>query len=152
MNRIFAMAVATALIVWPAVSLAQTTNTYTYDDLGRLTSASFPSGAKSGYHYDAADNRTKALTALNGVINSPPGCGTQVVTITGVPSYIPPISVTGSLTIIPCGDPDGDALHVISPTTAPTFTLAAGQSYSYQITVSDGNGGTGIGTITYLRQ
>jgi len=52
----------------------------------------------------------------------------------------------------PCGDPDGDSLTVISPTSAPTFTLAAGQSYSYQITVSDGNGGTGTGTITYTRQ
>lgn len=152
MRRIYALGALAALLIWPGVTSAQVTNTYTYDDLGRLTSVSYPSGAKTGYHHDAANNRTKTVTALNGVINSPPICGSQTVTITGVPGTAPPITVTGSLSIIPCGDPDGDALTLISPASAPVFTLAAGKSYSYPITVSDGNGGTAVATITYYRQ
>jgi len=117
-----------------------------------LKTVSYPSGPKTGYTYDAADNRIRAQTALNGVLNNPPVCGNAPVAITGVPGTAPPIQVTGSLTIIPCSDPDGDTMTVISPTTAPTFMLAAGQSYTYNITVSDGKGGTAVGSITYTRQ
>lgn len=153
MHRTWALFAVAGLLAAPVVSSAQTTTTsYTYDDLGRVKTVSYPSGAKSGYNYDTVDNRTTAQTALNGVLNNPPVCGNAPVAITGVPTFAPPIQVTGSLTIIPCSDPDGDTLTVISPTTAPTFTLAAGQSYTYNITVSDGKGGTAVGSITYTRQ
>jgi len=151
MHRIRALFIIAGLMAAPLTASAQTTNTYTYDDLGRLKSVTYPSGPKTGYNYDAADNRTKAQTALNGVLNSAPNCGVAYIPITVTPSSAPPVPITGSLTTIPCSDPDGDTMTVISPTTAPNFTLAAGQSYSYGITVSDGNGGVTPATVTYHR-
>lgn len=152
MRRIYAFAVVAVLSAMPLASSAQTTTTsYTYDDLGRLKTVSYPSGAKSGYNYDSTDSRTFGQTATNGVLDNPPGCGVLPINITGVPGVAPPISVTGTMNP-PCSDPDNDPLTVISPASAPTFTLAAGQSYSYNITVSDGRGGIATGTITYHRQ
>ncbi|MGN6424364.1 MAG: Ig-like domain-containing protein [Asticcacaulis sp.] len=156
MRCIHALFIVAALSATPLAAAAQTTtNSYTYDDLGRLQTVTYPSGAKTGYSYDNADNRTQAQTALNGVLgggpNHPPICVTQTINITGVPTYVPSISVTGTLSA-PCNDPDGDVLTVTSPTSAPTFTLSAGQSYSYNLTVSDGHGGTGTGTMVYHRQ
>lgn len=148
------------LISWAAAMLAaapvplwaQSTTSYTYDDFGRLKVVSHPSGAKTGYQYDAADNRTRVQAALNGVLNLSPVCGPHHITITGVPQNVPTITITGSITNSSCIDPDGDTLTVTNPTTAPVFTLSQGQSYSYSLTVSDGRGGTASGTRIYTRQ
>lgn len=154
------IAAVAALSATPALLWAQSTTTYTYDDLGRLKVVSYPSNAKTGYQYDAADNRTWTQTDLNGNLNPPPpppppnrppNCGAVPIEITGVPAQVYTITVTGSINP-PCNDPDGDTLTRTSPATAPTFTLTQGQSYTYSISVSDGHGGTGTGSYTYHRQ
>lgn len=50
----------------PGEARAQTTTSYEYDTLGRLTNSTVSSGVTASYQYDASDNRT----AIAG--NSPP--------------------------------------------------------------------------------
>lgn len=141
--------VAILIAVAPGV-LGQTTQTYTYDDKGRLHTVTYPSGAKTGYVYDGANNRVLSQTALDGVLNSPPSCGNMPYVISGVPPFVPTITVSASFSPLPCHDPDGDPLTV-TPTSATTFTLAANQSFVVTFTVSDGKGGTAAGSLTYFR-
>lgn len=48
-----------------ASSLAHAATTYTYDDLGRLSTATYDNGRMITYTYDAAGNRTQVVV-LNG--------------------------------------------------------------------------------------
>lgn len=49
-------------LCWPATGMAQTTATYTYDALGRLTNSATSGGINNGlnthFQYDRAGNRT----------------------------------------------------------------------------------------------
>ncbi|MBO9502478.1 RHS repeat domain-containing protein, partial [Brevundimonas sp. A19_0] len=55
----------------PRVALARDPVIYTYDALGRLTSAAYPTGVTVTYTYDAAGNRTQVVTS-NGSTPPPP--------------------------------------------------------------------------------
>ena len=57
------MAGGTLLALWPRTVLAKDPVVYTYDALGRLTSASFPNGVTITYTYDPAGNRTQVVAA-----------------------------------------------------------------------------------------
>jgi YD repeat-containing protein len=49
-------------------AVADTTTSYVYDALGRVTEVSYPDGSKVTYTYDAAGNRTQVVkTAGTGV-------------------------------------------------------------------------------------
>ncbi len=61
-GRLCRFAVAVGAILWALPALAQSTTSYTYDALGRLTSAATPAGTIT-YNYDAAGNRTSVTTA-----------------------------------------------------------------------------------------
>lgn len=64
---------AIGLVLLAPLALAQTTRTYTYDALGRLTKVSPGTGTPVCYAYDPADNRT-SVSATAGCIagTSPP--------------------------------------------------------------------------------
>ena len=53
------------LLAASAVEAAGGNATYTYDFLGRVTSASYDSGAIILYSYDAAGNRASQTTSVN---------------------------------------------------------------------------------------
>lgn len=144
----FMVAAVLAAVAIAAPSFAQDTTTYTYDELGRVTTVTNPSGAKTGYNYDKADNRTRTQTALNGVLsmNNPPSCPSFTMTIN--PPTNNPVQVQ-----IPfgsgCTDPDGDT---ITTNPAPyTVTVYIHTSTAYPYTASDGKGGTASATITVTR-
>ena len=64
-------AVVTACLLATALPCsADTTTTYQYDALGRLTSVSYPNGSTITYSYDAAGNRTQ-MTPSSQVIVLP---------------------------------------------------------------------------------
>lgn len=56
-------------------SVATATNAYTYDQLGRLTSALYENGSCIGYSYDAAGNRTSITNPSGGAGSSTWGTG-----------------------------------------------------------------------------
>lgn len=70
-NRVRILSAAASGALLAASAQAQTTS-YTYDALGRLTSAASPNGSKASYNYDPADNRTQlSRVAHNRAIASP---------------------------------------------------------------------------------
>ncbi|WP_140986893.1 RHS repeat domain-containing protein [Asticcacaulis tiandongensis] len=148
---------------------------YSYDALGRVTSVCYPDSTKITYQYDAAGNRTQIVRAATGTggtctsgsgsssssssssgggggSNTAPVCTNQTVNM----GYIPgapgiSITITAAQVIGRCTDANGDTLIVTSPAMPRTFTIGANQTVHTNFTVSDGNGGTGTGTITYIR-
>lgn len=150
MHRTWALFVVAGLLAVPVVSSAQTTTSYTYDDLGRVKTVSYPSGAKSGYNYDKVDNRTSTQTALNGVLNNPPTCSSWGFDVNAAPG---PYSgqVTAAQILTHCTDPDNDPLTVTSPGTPYNYTISSGQTQPVSFTVSDGKGGTASAVMVIHR-
>lgn len=70
LRTIIALAVASSWITAAAPALAGSIS-YSYDRLGRLTQAVYPSGAVIRYNYDANGNRTSYVVTGSG--NPPPG-------------------------------------------------------------------------------
>lgn len=138
---------------------AQDVTAYSYDELGRVTTVTHPSGAKSGYGYDKANNRAVTQTALNGVLNMPPVPNSnQSPTCTNwsISLNIPyPPYGTNTATISPavndfiahCSDGDGGTLSLVSPSST-SVTINRGQTVYVAYTVSDGQGGTGSAYLT----
>ncbi len=52
---------ATILLFASSSANADSTTTYQYDALGRLTSVTYPDGGSVTYSYDAAGNRTQVV-------------------------------------------------------------------------------------------
>ena len=153
------LALSAALSLASGMAVAQTTMTYTYDDLGRLKTAQTTAGGTmtTGYTYDGADNRTQAKTVNGTSVNSPPTCAAPntVVINPGMPVQ----AGTQNYTVnAPCSDPDGDAITItsLSPTASisgSSFTVATtpGMNVLYTVTVSDGKGGTASTNVRLMR-
>ena len=77
---------------------APSTTSYSYDNAGRLVTASFPDGSARRYCYDADSNRTQLQETTSG---SPPVCGTAnpAQTYTYDPSTTPGLDQLTSTTI-----------------------------------------------------
>lgn len=86
------------LTLWPRAALAKDPVVYTYDALGRLTSASFPNGVTITYTYDPAGNRTQVIAASSPP--PPPGPLSASISATSWSSTPavedPPVVVTAS--------------------------------------------------------
>lgn len=82
---------------WPRAAFANDPVVYTYDALGRLTSAAYPNGVTITYTYDAAGNRTQVVAASTPP-PPPPGPLTATASASswysGPASEDPPIAVT----------------------------------------------------------
>ena len=126
--------------------------TYTYDALGRVTGAAYSSGGQVGYQYDAASNRTQQqFTSGSGGNQNPVANPDNLVTMGAMVAFDPRVNDT---------DINGDALTITSAGTAAhgttnanptnvTYTPATGYtgSDSFQYGISDGHGGTALGTV-----
>jgi len=137
-----------ALALPAAYVLAET---YTYDDLGRLRTVKNGS-VTTTYTYDSADNR---ITVQSGapVTNQPPVCSSQTFPLTGIPPQATATdTITAAKVLARCSDPDGDPMTVTAPIPLPyTVTIPPGQNKVVPFSVSDGKGGTGSGTFSYIR-
>ncbi len=125
--------------------------TYTYDDLGRLKTVTH-NGKTKVYYYDAAGNRTATETTDHiPSDNAPPVCVNPTIYM-NVPSYAGPVSVSVSESqlVSTCHDDDLDTLTVTSHSSL-NISVSAGQSVTVSFVVSDGNGGTANGKMTYRR-
>jgi YD repeat-containing protein len=128
---------------------------YSYDSLGRLVGVTFTDGGSSKtvtYAYDAAGNRTQVTSALGGPNRAPAAVtDSKTTALNTMLSFDPRTNDT---------DPDGDGLTVAattngahgtvtSTTTSVTYTPATGYtgSDSFTYTISDGHGGTAVGTV-----
>ena len=148
----FACVSLTALAVGLTGSSAfgqQSTETYTYDALGRLVGADTDGGQNNNeIHsicYDAADNRTSYVASATGTLSSCVNTGvsspapTPTPTPTPTPSNSPPVAVNDSATVY-CettatisltandSDPDGN-----TPLTVTALTKTSGKAMSASI-------------------
>lgn len=132
-------------------SVAQSTDTYEYDALGRLIEVDHSSDKTITYSYDSVGNRTAVSVAA---ANAPP------VAVNDFAS----MDLFGTVVMFPLAndsDPDGDPLTMTShtaPSALTTFWDAGLKKMTivgFQIglhvisyTISDGNGGSDTGTIS----
>lgn len=129
--------------------------------LGNYTSLGL-AGLLAGTNYaldihakDAAGNigpsSSASFTTLANT-NHAPICTSRTITMV-IPAIASPypMSVAAGVLIAQCTDADGDTITLTSPAAPVTFTLAASQSRAIPFTVSDGKGGVGSATLTYVR-
>jgi YD repeat-containing protein len=138
------------------VAPATAATVYTYDELGRLKTATYDDGKQIVYSYDAAGNRSQTVISAGTPPNRPPVAANVL---------LPPALSDGTLAhafpLVHSSDPDGDALTVsgVGPaqhgTTSHTSTrvqYAANSGYtgidSFTYTISDGHGGTATATAS----
>jgi YD repeat-containing protein len=124
--------------------------TYTYDNAGRLTQATYSNGASVQYTYDASGNRTQV--AQTGVVQSPIAVDDYVTTPSGTPvTYDPRVNDSDpqsyALTITGTSTP-GHGSVTINSGTSLTYTPTSGYSGSdsFTYTISNGHGGTATAT------
>jgi YD repeat-containing protein len=148
--RLFSAAGAGALLL-SASSVAAGNIAYTYDELGRVTSATYSTGEVVNYSYDPAGNRT--LLSAN-ASNQPPTAVNDSITTpqNTAKTFDPRTNDT---------DPESDPLSItaktngskgvvtIGGTTSLTYTPNTGQtgSDSFTYTISDGQS-TSTGTVS----
>jgi len=156
----------------------QSTETYTYDALGRLVVADTTGGQNDGQAhsicYDAVGNRKSYVTKSDRTIASCVATGSPTPTPTPTPSNNPPIPVSDSATV-DCNstgnvdltsndsDPEGNyplnlvsvgsafglVTDRVSSTTASFSPIRAG-TYTIEYTVEDSLGATAIGIVTIV--
>jgi YD repeat-containing protein len=138
------------LALWSAYSFAATT--YTYDNLGRVKTATYDNGKQITYSYDDAGNRSQVVTQAG--TNRPPQANNDWVTI------ISNMSLSSFDARVNDTDPDGDSLAITSVGSAshgtatntttsvsytPTSNYVGSDSFTY--TISDSNGHTASATV-----
>lgn len=135
-----------------SIAGAQTTVTYTYDELGRVNTATDSVNGDRAYDYDAAGNRKTVV--VNAVGNKPPVAKSDSISVR--PLYTPFILRP----LLNDSDPDGDTL-TISSFDASGLGVASARligdrfeivgvypsSGSFKYTISDGRGGFSTATI-----
>lgn len=142
-----------------SIAVAQTTVTYTYDELGRVRTATDTVNGNRAYDYDAAGNRT-TLSVLS-LGNRPPIAVSDSVTIKPTTPKVINVLANDS-------DPDGNPLTITSYTSSgnTTITNVSGgnitifcswappgtTSASLTYTISDGAGGTATANINITIQ
>jgi YD repeat-containing protein len=134
---------------------AAAANAYTYDGLGRLSTATFPNGMEITYSYDAAGNRTSVVSAS--ASNSPPTAVNDSETVAeNTPLQYDPRTNDS--------DPDGDTLSITATSTpshggvvinsgtsltyTPTHNYLGSDSFTYTISDGHGNNSTATDTMT----
>ena len=157
--------IAALLAATTFTASAQTTQTFEYDALGRLRKVTPSSGVPVCYAIDVADNRTKKQAATNCNIdppptNLPPVAVADFFDITWIGG---PTTYTGNLNVLANDyDPNGDALTIISLTSAPAFisinpgggslkvTNGPVGTYNFSYTIQDTLGLTATGPVQLI--
>lgn len=135
-----------------SIAGAQTTVTYTYDELGRVKTATDSVNGDRAYDYDAAGNRKTLVVSVVG--NRPPVAKNDSISVR--PLYTPFILRP----LLNDSDPDGDPLKISSfdasglgvasaKLIGDTFEIVGvyPSSGSFKYTISDGRGGFSTATI-----
>jgi YD repeat-containing protein len=126
---------------------------YTYDALGRLTSAGFAGGPCTTYLYDSAGNRTQATSGAGAAptANAVSATAYQDLATTLDPRINDPSCL--GLTLTAVGSPSHGTATLGGSGTYITYTPAAGytgtDSFSYTITSSAGSASNTV-TITVI--
>lgn len=124
--------------------------TYKYDELGRLVQATDPVNGDRGYQYDKAGNRSAVTVSVN---NSPP--------VAVYDSVVAELFVAHQFNLTANdSDPNGDPITIVSVTkpgnasvtiksasTVEIVGTAARTNQTFTYTISDGKGGTAVGTV-----
>lgn len=144
---------ALGLLALPATAYAAETQTYVYDDLGRLVTVSYAgsinNGQKHSMCYDPTDNRTRYRS-------DPSGAGVVCPTPTPVPTSAPPsppppptnnppIANTDVVNAQACAtvladivvndtDPDNDGLTIVSVGTSSVADVAIYDAHKISVT------------------
>lgn len=135
----------------PLTAGAQTTTTYTYDDLGRVIAVNNSATNNTAfYQYDVANNRT-IIQGGTGT-NAPPICQTspyntnQASSITLTPAMVGCVDVNGNPMTFSAVSGTGSSL---SGGSIVISGLSTTQQFirNYNFTASDGQGGTRTGTF-----
>jgi YD repeat-containing protein len=157
-RRFWRLACASLAVIAMAFGTAEaqtaSTETYSYDSLGRLKSVVYQDGTRVDYQYDKLGNRTQLVVAPP-VNHNPVANADSASTVAGASVDI---SVLSNDT-----DPDSNPLTVTSATTpahgtttvvngatqvryAPTAGYTGSDTFNYSI--SDGQGGTASAAVT----
>lgn len=142
-------ATALALLAGSAAAADQ----YRYDALGRLIRVAYDSGVVVQYSYDAAGNRSQVVVS---VTNGAPVAVNDMASVNAS-------AAVDVLVLANDSDPDGDILTITSvgaPSGGGTAVVQGGGTHlrytapttggakTFTYTVSDGRGGTAVGTVT----
>lgn len=118
------------LALWPRAALARDPVVYTYDALGRLTSATYPSGVTVVYTYDAAGNRLQVWAGSGPPPPPPP------------PALIVSLSATTWSSMSGVDDPP---IQVSVTGGVPPYAYAWQRLSGHQFTVADNPYGSSTG-------
>ncbi len=145
---------AASLAIGTVASVHAADEVYKYDALGRLIRVELPDSTNIDYVLDAAGNRVQKKVSQDPP-NNPPVAVNDSAYATGIWQPVTVNAVANDT------DPDGDTLEITSvgspwngTTTLlnPTQIRVTGTSpgtATFSYTVSDGNGGTDIGSVTF---
>ena len=130
------LVLAASLLVCVSLAIADSTTSYTYDELGRLKSETTPSGTTT-YNYDPAGNRTSVT----------PGIEAPAASLTANPAAI----IQGSSSTLSWTSSGGtsaslnNGIGAVTPLTSGSTTVNPSQTTVYTLTV------TGAGGVTTQR-
>lgn len=155
LTRTLVLPVAFAtMLALAAGAYAQAVN-YSYDQLGRIVTVTYPDGKQIVYTYDAAGNRTQHVVSASTVNRAPVAVDDTKTATEGAPYTFDPRTNDS--------DPDGNALTVTNVSngesgtatvggggTSITYTPTLGRVASDLITysISDGNGMSASAAVT----
>lgn len=132
-------ATACGVLILASGPAAAESVTYTYDALGRLTSASYASGTTAAYEYDPAGNRTEMDIGVQ-ANQAPAAVNDTISTVQGTPHNFDPR--------INDSDPENGALTVTAKTNGTNGTVAIGGSGT-SLTYTPSGGYSGPDSFTY---
>ena len=84
----FCMLLVLLALQWPALAQGGGTVSYSYDDQGRLTGATYSDGASITYAYDPAGNRTKSAASGGAPPIANPVSATVALELVEQPHYV----------------------------------------------------------------
>lgn len=136
------------------VALASTTATYEYDALGRLIKVEVSDGTDIEYDLDAVGNREQKNVSQTSP-NSPPIALNDSASASALfqSVWIYPVANdfdadSDPLSVTAITQPWNGTATIMNPTTIQVIARGTGTD-TFTYTVSDGNGGTDVGSITF---
>ena len=145
---------AVSLVIATVAAVHASDEVYEYDALGRLIKVELPDGTNVEYDLDAVGNRVEKDVS-QGSSNSPPVAVNdsayassmwQAVTVNAVANDTDPDNDPLEITAVT--QPWNGYAWILNTTQIQVISTDAGTG-TFSYTVSDGNGGTDVGSITF---